>query len=384
MKTAICEMLGIDFPLVAFSHCRDVIAAVSRAGCFGVLGATAFTPDQLELELKWIDEHIDGKPYGVDVLIPENLSIKDEKGVTNRVLAERIPQKHREFVRDLLAKHGIEQRYPQEGERVRPPDAPSSLQQEHALKLLEVSFHHPIKLIANALGVPPQAMLDMGHAHGVPVAALVGAPEHAVRQAKAGVDIIVAQGGEAGGHTGEVATIVLVPEVIRAINPLRNVPVLAAGGIMTGRQMAACMAMGAAGVWTGSVWLATNESETSEIFREKMIAARSRDTVRSRCRTGKPSRQLRSAWSDAWEGPQSPGALPMPFQSFISEPALAAAQSAAEHGNQRARELVTYFVGQGVGLVDSVKSCRTVVKEFMEEFAEALADMQTLAQDLGL
>ena len=301
MKTAICEMLGIDFPLVAFSHCRDVIAAVSRAGCFGVLGATAFTPDQLELELKWIDEHIDGKPYGVDVLIPENLSIKDEKGVTNRVLAERIPQKHREFVRDLLAKHGIEQRYPQEGERVRPLDAPSSLQQEHALKLLEVSFHHPIKLIANALGVPPQAMLDMGHAHGVPVAALVGAPEHAVRQAKAGVDIIVAQGGEAGGHTGEVATIVLVPEVIRAIKPIRNVPVLAAGGIMTGRQMAACMAMGAAGVWTGSVWLATNESETSEIFREKMIAARSRDTVRSRCRTGKPSRQLRSAWSDAWE-----------------------------------------------------------------------------------
>jgi NAD(P)H-dependent flavin oxidoreductase YrpB (nitropropane dioxygenase family) len=384
MKTPICSMLGIDFPLVAFSHCRDVVAAVSRAGGFGVLGATAFTPDQLELELNWIDEHIDHKPYGVDVLIPENLSIKDEKGVTNRVLAERIPEKHREFVRELLAQHGIEPRPPREGERVRPPDAPSSLQQENALKLLEVSFHHPIKLIANALGVPPQAMLDMGHAHGVPVAALVGAPEHAVRQAKAGVDIIVAQGGEAGGHTGQVATIVLVPEVLRAIKPIRNVPVLAAGGIMTGRQMAACMAMGAAGVWTGSVWLATTESETSEIFREKMIAARSRDTVRSRCRTGKPTRQLRSAWTDAWEGPQSPGALPMPFQSLISEPALAAAQIAAEHGNQKARELVTYFVGQGVGLVDSVKSCRTVVKEFMEEFAEALADMQALAQDLGL
>ncbi len=380
MKNVICEMLGIEFPLVAFSHCRDVVAQVSRAGGFGVLGATAFTPEQLDLELSWIDEHIDGKPYGIDVLIPENLAIKDEKGVTTRMLAERVPQKHRDFVRDLLASHGIEPAKAFEGGRVRAPDAPSSLQQENALKLLEVSFRHKIALIANALGVPPQSMLDMGRKHGVPVAALVGAPEHAVRQAQAGVDIIVAQGGEAGGHCGEVSTIVLIPQVLRAIKPIRNIPVLAAGGIMTGRQMAACMAMGAAGAWTGSVWLATNESETSEIFREKMIAARSRDTVRSRCRTGKPSRQLRSAWTDAWEGPNSPGPLPMPFQSLISEPALEAAQRAAEKGNPQARELVTYFVGQGVGLVDSVKSCRTVVKEFMEEFAEAVADMQAMAE----
>ncbi len=380
MKNVICEMLGIEFPLVAFSHCRDVVAQVSRAGGFGVLGATAFTPEQLDLELSWIDEHIDGKPYGIDVLIPENLAIKDEKGVTTRMLAERVPQKHRDFVRDLLASHGIEPAKAFEGGRVRAPDAPSSLQQENALKLLEVSFRHKIALIANALGVPPQSMLDMGRKHGVPVAALVGAPEHAVRQAQAGVDIIVAQGGEAGGHCGEVSTIVLIPQVLRAIKPIRNIPVLAAGGIMTGRQMAACMAMGAAGAWTGSVWLATNESETSEIFREKMIAARSRDTVRSRCRTGKPSRQLRSAWTDAWEGPNSPGPLPMPFQSLISEPALEAAQRAAEKGNPQARELVTYFVGQGVGLVDSVKSCRTVVKEFMEEFAEAIADMQAMAE----
>src|SRR5271166_4614868 len=318
MKTPICDMLGIDFPLVAFSHCRDVIASVSRAGGFGVLGATAFTPDQLELELKWIDEHINGKPYGVDVLIPENLSIKDEKGVTYGMLAERVPQKHKDFVRDLLSKHGIDPSQTFEGGRVRQPDAAISMQQENAMKLLEVSFHHPIRLIANALGVPPQSMIDLGRKHGVPVAALVGAPEHAVRQAKAGVDIIVAQGGEAGGHTGEVATIVLIPEVIRAIKLIRNIPVLAAGGIMTGRQMAACMAMGAAGVWTGSVWLATTESESTEIFREKMIAARSRDTVRSRCRTGKPSRQLRSAFTDAWEGPDSPGALPMPLQSLVS------------------------------------------------------------------
>lgn len=381
MRTPICEMLGIDFPLVAFSHCRDVIAAVSRAGGFGVLGATAFTPEQLELELKWIDDHIEGKPYGIDVLIPENTPIKEERGVTIGALAKRIPQTHKDFVSNLLAKHGVDAPRQFESGQFGRPDTETSLQRDAALKLLEVAFHHPIKLIANALGVPPQAMLDMGHAHGVPVAALVGAKEHAVRQVQAGVDIIVAQGGEAGGHTGEVSTLVLIPEVLRAIKPIRNVPVLAAGGIMTGRQMAACMTLGAAGAWTGSVWLATTESETSEIFRQKMIVARSRDTIRSKCRTGKYTRQLRSAWTEAWEGPGNPGALPMPLQSLISEPALAAAQRAAENGNEKARELVSYFVGQGVGLVDSVKSSRTVVREFMEEFAEALADMQSLGQE---
>ncbi len=381
MKTPICDMLGIDFPLVAFSHCRDVIASVSRAGGFGVLGVTAFTPEQLEVELKWIDEHIEGRPYGVDVLIPENVGIKEEKGVTLGSLAKRIPQSHKDFVRELLARHGVEAPRQLEDGPLGHPDTPSSLQRDAALHLLEVAFRHPIKLIANALGVPPQAMIDMGRAHGVPVAALVGSKEHAVRQVQAGVDIIVAQGGEAGGHTGEVSTLVLVPEVLRAIKPIRNVPVLAAGGIMTGRQMAACMTLGAAGVWTGSVWLATTESETSEIFRQKMIAATSRDTIRSKCRTGKYSRQLRSAWTEAWERPESPGPLPMPFQSLISEPALNAAQRAAERGNAQARELVSYFVGQGVGLVDSVKSSRAVVREFMEDFAEALADIQTLEQE---
>jgi NAD(P)H-dependent flavin oxidoreductase YrpB (nitropropane dioxygenase family) len=376
----VCEMLGVDFPLVAFSHCRDVVAAVSRAGGFGVLGATAFSPDQLDLELKWIDDHIDGKPYGVDVLIPENLSIKHEAGVTRHSLAQRIPQTHREFVRDLLIRHGVEPSHPPADESDR-PSAGLSLQEQGALKLLEVSFQHPIKLIANALGVPPQSMLTLGRRHGVPVAALVGAKEHAVRQAEAGVDIIIAEGWEAGGHCGEVSTLVLVPEVVRAVKPIRDIPVLAAGGIMTGRQMAACIALGAAGVWTGSVWLATNESEVSDTFREKMIAARSRDTVRSKCRTGKYSRQLRSAWTDAWESPDSPSPLPMPFQSILSEPALRAAQRAALSGNGKARELVTYFVGQGVGLVDSIKSSRVVVQEFMQEFAEALNEMETLMQD---
>jgi NAD(P)H-dependent flavin oxidoreductase YrpB (nitropropane dioxygenase family) len=218
-------------------------------------------------------------------------------------------------------------------------------------------------------------MLALGREKGVPVAALVGAKEHALRQISAGVDILVAQGSEAGGHCGEVSTLVLVPEVIAAIKPVREVPVLAAGGIVTGQQMAGCMAMGAQGVWTGSVWLATVESETSEVFREKMVEATSRDTIRSKARTGKPSRQLRSAWHDAWEGPDSPGALPMPLMGMISEPAFRSITREAERGNPQARALTSYFVGQGVGLINEIRSAGAVVQQLKEEFAAALEDL---------
>ena len=377
MKSPICDMLGIEFPLLAFSHCRDVVAAVSRAGGFGVLGATVHTPDTLERELKWIDDHVDGKPYGIDVLIPENISTSGEKDVTWKSLEARVPQQHRNYTRDLLKKYDIVLTSTEVA-----ADQPQPFDAKTALQLLEVSFKHPIRLIANALGVPPKAMIEMGKTHGVPVAALVGAKEHALRQVAAGVDILVVQGTEAGGHCGEVSTMVLVPEVIKAIKPIRDVPVLAAGGIMTGRQMAACMAMGAAGVWTGSVWLATVESETSEIFREKMIAASSRDAVRSKGRTGKPARQLRSVWTDAWDrAPDSPGALPMPLQSIISRDAFNAIDRAAAGGNAKARDLVSYFVGQGVGLIDSVKSAGAVVQEFKEEFAEAVEHMNALVAE---
>ena len=377
MKSPICDMLGIDFPLLAFSHCRDVVAAVSRAGGFGVLGATVHSPASLERELKWIDDHVDGKPYGIDVLIPENISTAGEKNVTWKSLEARVTPAHRAFTHDLLKKHGIELKTTEVD-----PNQPQPFDGETALQLLDVAFNHPIRLIANALGVPPKAMIEMGKAHGVPVAALVGAKEHAIRQVAAGVDILVVQGTEAGGHCGEVSTLVLVPEVIKAIKHIRDVPVLAAGGIMTGAQMAACMAMGAAGAWTGSVWLATPESETSEIFREKMIAASSRDAIRSKGRTGKPARQLRSVWTDAWDrGETSPGALPMPLQSIISRDAFASIDKSAASGNAAARDLVSYFVGQGVGLIDSVKSAGAVVQEFKEDFADAIERMNALVAE---
>ncbi len=377
MKSPVCDMLGIEFPLFAFSHCRDVVVAVSRAGGFGVLGATSHSAETVEQELKWIDEHIDGKPYGIDVLIPENISTSGEKDVTWKSLESRITPAHRDFTKNLLKKYGIELQTSNIAD-----NQPQPFDARRAMEVLEVSFSHPIRLIANALGVPPREMIEMGRKHDVPVAALVGAKEHAVRQVAAGVDILVAQGTEAGGHCGEVSTMVIVPEVIKAVKAIRDVPVLAAGGIMTGRQMAAAMAMGAAGAWTGSVWLATVESETTETFREKMIAASSRDAIRSRGRTGKPARQLRSVWTDAWDrSPDCPGALPMPLQSMISRDAFISIDRAAAAGNAQARDLVSYFVGQGVGLVDSVKSATAVVQEFKEEFIEAVEHMNSLLEE---
>ncbi|GAA3394454.1 NAD(P)H-dependent flavin oxidoreductase [Cryptosporangium minutisporangium] len=365
MKTAICDLLGIDLPLLAFSHCRDVVVEVSLAGGFGVLGGSMFTPEQLETELAWIDDHIQGRPYGVDIIVPERAAaLQPGVSIDMDALLAAIPAEHRAYVDEILAAHGVSPAT-QTGtdglafaQSIPAPD-----------ELLDVAFSHPIKLIANALGVPPAVMLERGKAAGVPVAALVGAREHAIKQVAAGVDIIIAQGTEAGGHCGEVGTLVLVPEVVEAVAPI---PVLAAGGIVTGRQMAASIALGAAGVWTGSVWLTTPEAETAPHTREKFLAATSRDTVRSKGRTGKPSRQLKSPWTEAWAQPGSPEPLPMPLQTLISEPALRHVDALAASGHAGAQDLATYWVGQGVGLMNEVKSTRDVVYEMASDYADAV------------
>ena len=366
MKTKICEQFGIEFPLFAFSHCRDVVAAVSNAGGFGVLGGVAFTPDQLEQELCWIDDHVNGKPYGVDIIVPAKFEGKGEN-LTAAQLADRIPEDHRSFIADLLAEHDI----PIEETRI----ASSALSGDTGRSLLEVSLKHPIKLMANALGVPPDYMIAAGKERGIPVAALVGAKEHAIKQVHAGVDLIVAQGTEAGGHCGEVTTLVLIPEVLEAIADVpggRDIPVLAAGGIVTGRQMAACVAMGAAGAWTGSVWLTTEEAETAPHTKLKMVAASSRDTVRSAGRTGKPSRQLVSDWTNAWApNPGGRAPLPLPLQAMVAEPALRRIDKLAQNGHPGAQALSTYWVGQGVGLMNKIKPAREVVLEFIEDYLSA-------------
>jgi len=368
VKSAVCDMLGIEFPLLAFSHCRDVVAAVSNAGGMGVFGAASVSPQQLEEELTWIDDHVNGKPYGLDLIVPNKIEGKGQRLSIEQAMAA-VPKAHLEFASGILKRHNIETD-DLGGERPNSQSFGENLQEEGAQKAMEVAFRHPIKLIANALGVPPQSMLDLGKKHGVAVAALVGTKEHAIRQVQAGVDILIAAGGEAGGHCGDVSTMVLIPEVYQAIQPIREVPILAAGGIATGAQMAAAMAMGASGTWCGSVWLTTAEAETNPVVKEKMLRASSRDTVRSRSRTGKPSRQLRSPWTDAWES-EGPEPLPMPLQSLVSEPALRRIDKLSQGGHEGAKELATYWVGQAVGLMNQPMSAGAVVQQFKEDFITA-------------
>jgi NAD(P)H-dependent flavin oxidoreductase YrpB (nitropropane dioxygenase family) len=250
---------------------------------------------------------------------------------------------------------------------------------EQQREVIELVFQHPISLIASALGPPPPWMIQMGRENGVKVAALAGTVEHARRHVEAGVDIVVAQGYEAGGHTGLVSTMVLVPEVVDAISPI---PVLAAGGIGNGRQLTAALALGAQGVWTGSVWLTTEEAETHPVVKEKFLMARSTDTVRSRSLTGKPARQLRSAWTDAWEDPDSPDTLPMPLQPRLVREAQARISRTA-HKSKGAAELSNYFVGQIVGSMNHVKSVRSVIQEFVQEYADTMERLEDWAEDDG-
>jgi NAD(P)H-dependent flavin oxidoreductase YrpB (nitropropane dioxygenase family) len=365
MRTPVCDTLGIEYPILAFSHCRDVVAAVTNAGGFGVFGATAFTPEMLDAELTWIDEQVGDRPYGVDILFPASY-IGQEGGLAHSDLAAMIPDEHRRFVDDLLERYEV----PPLAEADGRPTHALALTPEKLALLTEIAFAHPIRLIANALGPPPVELVERAHAADVIVGCLAGTVAHAERNASLGVDLHVAQGTEAGGHTGEIATMVLVPDVVDAVAPA---PVLAAGGIARGRQFAAALALGAQGVWTGSVWLTTEEAETHPVVKEKFLAATAGDTVRSRSITGKPARQLRSAWTDEWDGPGSPGPLPMPLQPLLVDDARLRIERGAHRGDSGAAALANYFVGQVVGSLDRVRPARRVVQEMVEELADTVA-----------
>ncbi len=368
MRTRICDTFGIEFPIFAFSHCRDVVAAVSKAGGMGVLGALAFSPEQLEIELRWIDDHIDGKPYGVDVVIPASYVGSD---LTE--LKTMIPEGHREFADELMRRFDVP---PLPADEPRPQGL-LGWSREGARPQVDIALSHPIKLLANALGVPPKDIVDRAHRQGVLVAALVGKAQQAEQQVQAGVDIIVAQGTEAGGHTGEIATMVLVPEVVDAVHPT---PVLAAGGIGSGRQMAAALALGADGVWTGSVWLTVAESDTNPVVIEKLLKGDSTETVRSRSMTGKPARLLRTPWTDAWDAPDSPGTLPMPLQFMLTAEAQARIHRYAQVESSGAKDLIGTPVGQIVGRMNSVRRTRDVIHDMVSEFIGVVERMSELLE----
>ncbi|MFG2073889.1 NAD(P)H-dependent flavin oxidoreductase [Nonomuraea maritima] len=368
MRTRVTDMFGIELPIFAFSHCRDVVAAVSRAGGMGVLGALYFTPDELETELAWIDDHVDGRPYGVDVVMPASYAGADFPAdeLVGR-LQTMIPEGHRAFVENLLTRHGV----PELAADADPGRVLLGWTDATARPQVEVALRHPIALLANALGPPPADVVKLAHDHGVKVAALASTPRHALKQVEVGVDVVVAQGTEAGGHTGEISTMVLIPQVVDAV----DVPVLAAGGIGNGRQMAAGMALGAEGVWTGSLWLTVEEADTPEIARRRILQATSRDTVRSRSWTGKPARLLRNEWTEAWESQESPGTLPMPLQFMLVSDAL------RRIGRSEAAELATFPAGQIIGIMNQVRSAKDVVFGLVEEYGDALERLERITAD---
>src|SRR5690349_19527956 len=369
MQTDVAKKLGIEFPIFAFTHCRDVVVAVSKAGGLGVLGAVGFTPEQLEVELDWIDEHVGDKPYGVDIVIPgkyEGMGV-DDAAKLEADLKAMIPQEHRDFVEKLLADHGV-------------PEVPSEERMQELLGWTEATarpqvdcaLSHPkVKLLANALGTPPAEIIEEIHATGRLVAALCGAAKQARAHRDAGVDIIIAQGTEGGGHTGDVASTVLWPEVIDAVAPT---PVLAAGGVGNGRQMAAALAMGAQGVWTGTLWLTVEEADIPPAQMDSYLTATTRDTVRSRSYTGKPCRMLRNDWTDAWERADTPDPRGMPLQFMVTSTAV----SRGHRYPEQAKAVNFNPAGQVIGQATKVRSAKDVIYSMVEECIEATARLQKL------
>jgi len=367
MRTEICDLLGIDVPIFAFTHCRDVVVEVSKAGGFGVLGAVGFSPEELETELQWIDERIGNKPYGVDTVIPgkyEGMGELDPEKLEEQ-LKNSIPPETRQFAKDLLAEAGV-------------PELPEGADEggllgwtlATALPQIEVALSHDgVKLIANALGTPPPDVIQSIHGTGRLVAALCGSAYQAMKHKDADVDIIIAQGYEGGGHTGEIGSMILWPEVIDAVAPT---PVLAAGGIGSGKQAAAAMAMGAAGIWTGSIWLAVKEAAGHMEQKESYLKATSRDTVRSRSVTGKPARMLRNKWTEAWDRDDTPDPLPMPLQGLITIDMIKRTSLYAD----KSQEVAFNPVGQIVGSMNQVQPAKKVVSDLIDGYYDAIDRLQ--------
>ncbi len=365
MQTEFCRRLGIEFPIFAFTHCRDVVAAVSNAGGFGVLGAVGFSPEQLEIECQWIDEHVGDNPYGVDLVIPqkyEGMGELDPSKLEEQLRAA-IPSEHREFAAKLLADHGI-------------PDVPPEERHHELLGLslatatpqLDVALKHDkVTMIANALGTPPPEVVERVQASGRVVGALCGKVHQAVAHKQAGLDFIIAQGTEGGGHTGEIGSMVLWPQIIAAVTPI---PVLAAGGIATGAQMAAALAMGAEGIWTGSLWLTVQEADCPPPQMASYLQATSQDTVRSRSFTGKPCRMLRNDWTEAWAAADTPDPLGMPLQNMVTMDAIV---RTSRYASSPASQAVAFSpVGQVVGMMNEVQSVRDLITHLVEDYVDAV------------
>lgn len=372
MRSELASKLGIEYPIFAFTHCRDVVVAVSKAGGIGVLGAVGFTPEQLKTELDWIDAHIGDHVYGVDIVIPQKYEGMGEMDPAKleEMLAAMVPQEHHDFAEKLLKDHGVPE-WPNPEEKM----GLLGWNEAIATLLIDEALSRPqCRIIANALGTPPADIVKRIQDSGRLVGALCGKVKQAKQHQAAGLDFIIAQGSEGGGHTGEVGSIVLWPQIIDAVGD--KTPVLAAGGVGNGRQMAAAMAMGAAGVWTGSLWLAVEEAEAEPAQKQSYFDATEEDTVRSRSWTGKPCRMLRNAWTDAWEAEGNPDPLGMPLQGLVTADAIRRTHRYAAVGE--CQKIAFNPVGQVVGQINHVEKSRDVITRLLTEFVDAIDHLNSI------
>ena len=360
LHTRLCEEYGVEYPLVAFAHTKDVIAAVTNAGGIGVLGAVGLEPEEIRSAIHWIRDRVGDKPFGIDLLLPASFVEGNAED-----LEAQIPEAHREFVRRLQHDNNI----PAPKTPRDPKDAgigPDMMR--HSRAQLDVVLGERVPIFASALG-SPAFLLERAHEVGTKVWGLIGLPRQARREIEAGVDVVIAAGSDSGGHSGSIGTFSLVPEVVKLAEGSKTL-VLAAGGVTTGRHLAAAIALGADGVWCGTIWQATNESETEMFLKEQLLRASGEDAVQSRASTGKPVRQIRSKWTEAWKQPGAPDPLPMPLQPMLVGDIQ---RSIRDHKLEDWQGVAS---GQGVGHITSIRPARQVVSDIVEEAEDTLERMQ--------
>jgi NAD(P)H-dependent flavin oxidoreductase YrpB (nitropropane dioxygenase family) len=356
LRTKLCDMLGIEFPIVAFTHCKDVAVAVINSGGFAVLGEAMHTPEEIAADIQWIRDRVDGKPFGIDLVLPASSPPAGSIGD----LVAKIPESHRKFAQYIKEKYNVPD-----------PKGPidlhqwGGLNQEMARSQLDVLLDERVPVIASGLG-SPAFILDRAHERGIKVFGLVGKTRQAVRQLEAGVDVIIAQGYDAAGHTGAMGTFSIVPEVVSIAG---DTPIIAAGGVTTGRHLAAALCLGASGVWTGTLWLASRESDVDMIIKERLLAATADDTNYSNCISGMTMRVLGCPWTEEWSKPEAPPPLAPPYQMLLSSDYIQGAN------DNRREDLMTEAAGQGVGFVTTMKPARQIVFDMVEEALDALESL---------
>ncbi|GIW12924.1 MAG: putative monooxygenase [Tepidiforma sp.] len=370
LRTELCDLLGIEYPVILAGMgpvaggltgpvaTAPLVAAVSNAGGLGVIGGAGFSAERLREEIRKVRSMTD-KPFGVDLLLPSNYMGGAATAEMPRDPRDLIPAAAREGLKKVLEDLGVPWReMPREpaAEPRRPRTGGMSDEQ------MEVVIEEKVPVFASGLG-SPAPWLDRLKANGTKVLSLVGNVKNAKRVAAAGVDIVVAQGTEAGGHTGRVATMALVPQVVDAVSPT---PVVAAGGIADGRGIVAALALGAIGVWCGTAFLVSEEANQPDLQKQRILAATDEDTRVTRLYSGKTMRNITNPLIEAWEAAGIP-ALPMGLQGLLVQDLVYSCRQAGRE------DLLMNAAGQVSGMLNRIRPAAEILHDMVAQAAQILA-----------